>query len=104
MSPRKTRRQRPAAPSAPLGPERIEEWPDDEWVVRPVPGAAATKSYRCPGCNQEIYPGMAHMVAWPSRAAGVESRRHWHTACWQRRLQRRPGRLTHVPNGSWLVH
>ena len=26
------------------GPERVEAWPDDDWVVRPVPGAAATKS------------------------------------------------------------
>jgi hypothetical protein len=92
VSPRKIRRQQPATPSAPLGPERIEEWQDDDWVVRPVPGAAATKAYRCPGCNQEIFPGTPHMVAWPSRAEGVEFRRHWHTACWQRRTQRRPGR------------
>jgi hypothetical protein len=92
VSPRKIRRQRPAAPSAPLGPERVEAWPDDDWVVRPVPGAAAAKSYRCPGCDQEIYPGTPHMVAWPSRASGVETRRHWHSACWQRRMQRRPGR------------
>ncbi|HEY6789210.1 MAG TPA: ATP/GTP-binding protein [Trebonia sp.] len=92
MSPRKTRRPRSGPPPAPLGPERIEEWQDDDWVVRPVPGAAAAKSYRCPGCDQEIIPGTAHMVAWPSRAAGIESRRHWHTACWQRRVQRRPGR------------
>jgi len=90
VSPRKIRRPRPAAPAAPLGPERIEEWPDGDWVVRPVPGAAATKPYRCPGCDQEIYPGTAHLVVWPTHA-GVTSRRHWHTACWQRRLQRRPG-------------
>jgi hypothetical protein len=29
-------------------------------------------------------------VVWPTHA-GVESRRHWHTVCWQRRMQRRPG-------------
>jgi hypothetical protein len=29
-------------------------------------------------------------VVWPNHA-GVASRRHWHTVCWQRRLQRRPG-------------
>ncbi len=57
VSPRKTRKVRPAAPSAPLGPERIEDWPDGDWIVRPVPGAAATKPYRCPGCDQELYPG-----------------------------------------------
>jgi hypothetical protein len=90
VSPRKTRRTKPSATEAPLGPERIEDWPDGEWVVRPVPGAAATKPYRCPGCDQEIYPGTAHLVVWPTHA-GVASRRHWHTVCWQRRLQRRPG-------------
>ena len=68
VSPRKTRRPRPAAPAAPLGPERIEEWPDGDWVVRPVPGAAATKAYRCPGCDQELYPGTAHVVVWPTHA------------------------------------
>ena len=91
VSPRKTRKPRPAAPSAPLGPERIEDWPDGDWVVRPVPGAAATKPYRCPGCDQELYPGIAHVVVWPTHS-GVTDRRHWHTVCWQRRLQRRPGR------------
>jgi hypothetical protein len=90
VSPRKTRRPRPSAPAAPLGPERIEEWPDGDWVIRPIPGAAAAKAYRCPGCDQEIYPGTAHVVVWPNHA-GVASRRHWHTVCWQRRLQRRPG-------------
>ena len=77
-----------AAPPAPLGPERIEDWPDGDWVVRPVPGAAAAKAYRCPGCDQELYPGTAHVVTWPTHA-GANARRHWHTACWQRRLQRR---------------
>ena len=90
VSPRKTRKTRLAPPPAPLGPERIEDWPDGDWVVRPVPGAAATKPYRCPGCDQELYPGIAHVVVWPTHA-GVTSRRHWHTVCWQRRLQRRPG-------------
>jgi hypothetical protein len=104
VSPRKTRKPRPptggyggasprgaTAPSAPLGPERIEDWPDGEWVVRPVPGAAAAKPYRCPGCDQELYPGVAHVVTWPAHA-GADARRHWHTVCWQRRMLRRPGR------------
>ena len=90
VSPRKTRRPRPATPAAPLGPERTEEWPDGDWVTRPVPGVAAAKAYRCPGCDQEIHPGTAHVVVWPTHA-GVASRRHWHTVCWQRRLQRHPG-------------
>jgi hypothetical protein len=87
VSARKTRRPRPAAPPAPLGPERIEDWPDGDWVVRPVPGAAAAKAYRCPGCDQELYPGTAHVVTWPTHA-GANARRHWHAACWQRRMQR----------------
>jgi hypothetical protein len=97
VSPRKTRRPRPSAPAAPLGPERIEEWPDGDWAVRPIPGAAATKAYRCPGCDQEIVPGAPHVVAWPADGArmaggvGVEERRHWHTTCWQNRLRRSPG-------------
>jgi hypothetical protein len=90
VSPRKTRKVRPAVPAAPLGPERIEDWPDGDWVVRPVPGAAATKPYRCPGCDQELFPGVPHVVVWPTHA-GATARRHWHTVCWQRRLQRRPG-------------
>ncbi len=87
---RKSRRPKSATPAAPLGPERVEEWPDGDWVVRPVPGAAAGKAYRCPGCDQELYPGTAHVVVWPTHA-GVTDRRHWHTVCWQRRMQRRPG-------------
>ena len=55
-----------------------------------VPGAAATKMYRCPGCDQEILPGTAHIVAWPAQTPGPAERRHWHNACWQRR-PRRPG-------------
>ncbi len=64
------------------------------WVVRSISGTAATKAYRCPGCDQEIPPGTPHVVAWPagdeaerSRDAGGGSpeRRHWHTRCWQRR-------------------
>jgi hypothetical protein len=59
-------------------------------VVRSVPGAAATKTYRCPGCSQPVPPGMAHVVAWPQTpgllsGSAVEERRHWHTACWSRR-------------------
>jgi hypothetical protein len=79
-------------PDAPIGPEHHESWPDGDWVVRMVPGAAAVKSYRCPGCDQEIPPGVAHLVAWPSLIPGPSERRHWHRPCWQRRMQRQPGR------------
>jgi hypothetical protein len=63
---------------------------DGRWIVRSVPGAAATKAYRCPGCNAEIRPGTPHIVAWPDTPgllsqSAVDERRHWHTGCWQRR-------------------
>jgi len=73
-----------------LGPPQIEEWPDGDWIVRQVPGAAATKLYRCPGCDQELRPGTAHVVVWPAESADAAERRHWHSVCWQRR-PRRPG-------------
>ncbi|CAA9391259.1 MAG: ATP/GTP-binding protein [uncultured Propionibacteriaceae bacterium] len=59
-------------------------------MVRSIAGAAATKTYRCPGCNQAVTPGTPHVVVWPdvpmlSSATGLDERRHWHTSCWQRR-------------------
>ena len=42
---------------------------DDEWVVRQVTGSAATRAYRCPGCDQEIRPATPHVVAWPAASA-----------------------------------
>lgn len=77
-------------PAGRLGPPQTQSWPDGDWVVRQVPGAAATKLYRCPGCDQEIMPGGAHVVVWPAQTPGPAERRHWHNACWQRR-PRRPG-------------
>jgi len=52
---------------------------------------AATKTYRCPGCDHEVPPGMAHVVAWPADDAdGLQDRRHWHTGCWRARDRRAP--------------
>jgi hypothetical protein len=83
-------------PAVRLGPAQVQSWPDGDWVVRPVPGAATTKVYRCPGCDQEIRPGVAHVVTWPEQAGGTDQRRHWHNACWQRRPRRPgPGPQTH---------
>ncbi|MGA8296716.1 MAG: hypothetical protein WB770_06710 [Acidimicrobiales bacterium] len=58
--------------------------------VRQIQPYAATKPYRCPGCNQEIARGTSHVVVVPLRDAG--ERRHWHTSCFERRSSRRPGR------------
>jgi len=71
------------------GFQSAESWQGEQWSVRHVAGAsAAGKTYRCPGCDQEIPPGAAHLVAWPAHASGPQDRRHWHNPCWQRRLQR----------------
>ena len=83
-------------PALRLGPERIEAGPDGDWVVRAMPGEATVKTYRCPGCDQEIQPGTAHLVVWPAYTPGLAERRHWHRPCWDRRMRRhargRPGR------------
>jgi MFS family permease len=100
--PRQNRRRRdePATTDAAAmgrGAVRRETGSDGDWLVRPVTGAAATKSYRCPGCDQEIRPATPHVVAWPDQTQneadgpGLSDRRHWHTACWQARSRRRPG-------------
>ncbi|QSB06940.1 hypothetical protein JQS30_03380 [Natronoglycomyces albus] len=65
--------------------------PDGRWNVRRIAAAAAEKTYRCPGCNQEIRPGVAHVVAWADAGDG-DDRRHWHSSCWEMRHRRRPGR------------
>lgn len=57
----------------------------EEWLVRRMGAASAVKFYICPGCNQNIPPGVAHIVAWPDSHRGAEDRRHWHAGCWERR-------------------
>ena len=75
-----------------LGPEAVESHPDGDWVVRRVTGSAATKTYRCPGCDHEIRPATPHVVAWPADdPRGSDDRRHWHTGCWTARARRAPG-------------
>lgn len=76
------------------GGGRLEKHADGEWLVRSVAPAAAVKTYRCPGCRQEIPPGTAHVVTWPAEQpigtfGGVQDRRHWHRACWTARERRR---------------
>ena len=100
VSPRRNhpRRRAPAASGPELADERVrkgiegvQQWQDGEWMVRSIFGGAAAKTYRCPGCVQEIRPGVAHVVAWPIDGSGDEGdRRHWHTGCWRARDRRAP--------------
>ena len=62
-------------------------WSNGEvFCVRRMGSTSAVKFYICPGCNQNIPPGVAHVVAWPKEYGHrAEDRRHWHSACWQRR-------------------
>ncbi|WP_433328051.1 ATP/GTP-binding protein [Spirillospora sp. CA-294931] len=96
MSPRKNRRTAPGDGRSPGGggaswAQETEDGPDGEWIVRPVTGAAATKPYRCPGCDHEIPAGIAHVVAWPAdERGGADDRRHWHRPCWRARDRRGP--------------
>jgi hypothetical protein len=64
---------------------------DGDWLVRMIPGGYSEKTYRCPGCDHEIAPGVAHVVVWPADERGdVSDRRHWHTPCWRARGARAP--------------
>lgn len=63
---------------------------DGEWIVRGIPSGRSEKEYRCPGCDQVIGIGLAHVVVWPRegslwQASGIGDRRHWHRSCWERR-------------------
>ena len=98
-----SRRRRGSAPArrpASARAETVEEAADGDWVVRSLTGSASTKPYRCPGCDQQIRPAPPHVVSWPAYArdsdlepwdtdSASDQRRHWHTACWRARLNRR---------------
>ena len=94
--PRRNRRRNQAPRYVPpkdgstfIGTQEMEgpSWTNGEiFKVRQIGSAAATKYYICPGCNQNIPPGVAHVVAWPrDTGRGADDRRHWHKHCWQRR-------------------
>ncbi len=96
MSPRRNQQRKWTAAATttepvgtPLGASlrRTEEYGGEEWVVQTVAGTAG-RHYRCPGCDQEIPPGVGHVVAWPAHGGGVDDRRHWHRACWTARERR----------------
>jgi hypothetical protein len=94
VSPRRNQRRDDRAPldeaRVRRGVQSVQQHADGEWMVRGIPGGAGAKTYRCPGCDQEIRPGIGHVVAWPVQGWGdLSDRRHWHTACWQARDRRR---------------
>lgn len=76
-------RRRPTA-TRPLSAGYAGRRREGDYIVQPVTGGQAGKPYICPGCNQQIAVGVAHVVAW-SEFDGPEYRRHWHTPCWNRR-------------------
>ncbi|WP_071568657.1 hypothetical protein [Corynebacterium sp. NML140438] len=72
-----------------IGTQEMEgpQWAHGEiYKVRQIGSSAARKFYVCPGCNQNIPPGVAHVVAWPKEVGrGADDRRHWHKHCWSKR-------------------
>jgi hypothetical protein len=63
------------------------------WALAPgfdVRRLTGDKSYRCPGCDLEIRPGVWHLVVIPKDSP--DERRHWHERCWQTELNRTRGR------------
>ena len=57
------------------GAQDVETHPDGDWVVRRITGSSSTKTYRCPGCDQEIRPATPHVVAWPTDEDSATARR-----------------------------
>jgi len=72
----------------PLGPGYSNRRREGDFVVQSISGSVSGKTYICPGCNQNISAATPHVVVWPDYQ-GPQSRRHWHTPCWNRSLQRR---------------
>ena len=86
MARRHHRRDDEVRPLQVGGVDRTVEVDGRSWTVRNLRGDAAGRTYRCPGCNQEVPSGSPHVVAWPTDVPdGAEQRRHWHTPCWTAR-------------------
>ena len=92
MARRHRRRADPTRAPAAVGVSVVQR-AGAEWCVRSVSGAASTRTYRCPGCQQQIRPATSHVVVWPVQPSmlaaaagesGLAERRHWHTGCWAR--------------------
>jgi len=90
MAKRPSKHLRPPRPLSVGAFARAERKEDGEWMVQAMSADSATKTYRCPGCNRSFGPGVAHVVVWPripdiGSSSAVADRRHWHSACWNRR-------------------
>lgn len=90
MARRTNKHLRPPRPLIASGFPRTDQKADGGWLVQTMSAGQAVKDYLCPGCNQRVQAGLAHVVAWPQSPAigstsAVADRRHWHTACWARR-------------------
>lgn len=70
--------------------ESIQPGRAGDWYVRTAGGDPDGKTYRCPGCQQEITPGTPHVVAWLAETDDGSNRRHWHTPCFRARDRRGP--------------
>lgn len=68
--------------------QSFEEHHEGLYTVRKLTGSGATKPYRCPGCDQMIPMATPHIVAWLD--GDEDGRRHWHSACWTKKNNRRP--------------
>ena len=89
MARRRNKHLRPPRPLVTAGSVRRETKSGVTHFVRAIRAGQSNKDYRCPGCNQLVRSGAAHVVAWPEEsplgvASGLETRRHWHTYCWER--------------------
>lgn len=76
-------------------PEPIRRRPSDAPIGLQLPGyeirqVMGEKEYRCPGCDHVVAPRTQHLVVVPQD--DPDARRHWHTGCWQRELNRLRGR------------
>ena len=67
-----------------LGLRRSETKRGVDYITQTSIGANADdgKTWVCPHCNLQISKGLSHIVAW-DEIRGVETRRHFHTACWK---------------------
>lgn len=87
MARRPSKHLRAPLPLLAGGAQRRVRKAGTDYIARDVSAQRATKDYRCPGCQQRIPVGVAHIVAWPDTPplgadSGLEVRRHWHTHCW----------------------